>query len=131
MMIGCIATFSEGDEAILDSSRTVPFMLWWSVFAVVMGCVYAYFYVHQDKHVHWLEKLREQDSSAFLSFGMVFFVVAIAPMVMSLISAGIQHIMWILFTALFAGIFPVVVVDAIYGAIWVRKHPYVFADGDE
>ena len=134
MMIGCLATVSEGDNTTIDSLRSSPILLLigvWSAAAVVMGCVYAYFYMHQDKNVQWLEKLKSHDTSALSSFGAMFGVVVIVPSVLSLFSVGIQHIFWIAITAIFAVTFPMLVVDALYGAIWVRKHPYSFNNSSE
>ncbi|WP_165496173.1 hypothetical protein [Alloscardovia theropitheci] len=103
-------------------------MVVWNVFAIAMGCVYTYFYIYRDKHIKWLEKLQEYDTSALLNFGLVFFVVAVSPIVISLMSAGIQHVFAVMLTVVIIGILPAMIVDAIYGAIWVRKHPYKFDD---
>ena len=119
---------THSDEATISSSEIVSFIGIWGTVSLVMTCVYAYFYVRQDKHVVWLEKLQSYDSSAWTSFSATFGVVAIAPTIISLFSVGIHNIFFILLTALFAVSFPAMVVDAIYGAIWVRKHPYEVDD---
>ena len=98
---------------------------------LMMSGVYEYFYMHQDKNVQWLEKLKSHDTSALSSFGAMFGVIVIVPSVLSLFSVGIQHIFWIAITAIFAVTFPMLVVDALYGAIWVRKHPYSFNNSSE
>ena len=126
----CFASYSNGNRTVVDSSKVIPFLCVWFVFALFMGCVYTYFYVNQEKHVAWLEKLQSYDTSALTSFAATFGVVSLAPIVISLFISGIMHIFWIILVASFTVILPVMVVDAVYGAIWVRKHPYSFDEVD-
>ncbi len=120
---GCAAyTFGSGKRT--NYSAAIPFVSAWLIVALIMVGVYSYFYMNQDKHVEWLEKLQAYDTSALTQFGMVYGVIAIGPAVISLFHGGILNICWILLAAAFAAVLPAMVVDALYGAIWVRKHPY-------
>lgn len=111
-----------------DIHKMARFMLLWSCSALVVGTVYAYFYIFRGKYAAWFMRIRHYDPVAWIQYISIMFAVLLVPTIISAVSVRIQDSIWIFLMALIIGLFPVFVVDSIYEACHVRTRPYILSD---
>lgn len=125
--------FTSGEDSISaktvnDSSLTLFYLIPILLLFVGMTLIYAWYYLPQNQGKIWAfnrwetyggeEKGKKHER--LFNFGVAFVAVVLAP---AILTGYIENIFGVFLGVLITLTFPAVIIDAVYAAIYIRKHP--------
>ena len=124
-------TLGEGSisaRTVNDSSLTLFYLIPILLLFVGMTLIYAWYYLPQNQGKIWAfnrwetyggeEKGKKHER--LFNFGVAFVAVLLAP---AILTGYIENIFGVFLGVLMTLTFPAVIIDAVYAAIYIQKHP--------
>ena len=127
---------NDGDSisarTVYDSDFSLFYVIPMLLLFIFASGLYAWYYLPQNRGKVWKinqwetygVKAKSKKKELLFNFSVIFGVVMFIP---ALLTGYVVNIMGVLLGILFTLTFPAVVIDAIYAAIYIKKHP----DSDE
>ena len=115
-------------RTVYDSDLSLIYVIPMLLIFLFICCFYTWYYLPKNQGKIWafnrwetyVGKKKSKKQERLFNFGVAFVAVMLAP---AILTGYIEKVFGISFGILITVAFPAVMVDAVYAAIYIRKHP--------